>query len=520
MVSDATLRRASAGEVDPDDAPRFVELRSDSDRGHRPVCEGYIPHKKQAVGHYLADLPDTDVIVVNAGRRSGKSEWKSAQHSTRYIRDLWDKRWGRGRWSWRGPARRWRAVGKSPEPFLHYALIAPTYSLLTPLKRKFQRMLGMADAGGWIVHQTNQTWWLLHGIQMDWRSGDNPERLVADNYDGVGLDEFARMKADVWEEHLQPALADSGAWATITSTPLGKASAMWRLWSLGDPAAAQEIAESTGEDPRLDPRVRCVSWTSMDNTANPRIAEFAERMRHRMPAALWRRSFLASWVAFVGQIFELEGDRLRRRSGEAEFLRSIASIAAGMDFGFTEPGVLSVWGSDHDSRPHELRSHIARRLAGDTDQAWAARANRDRTSWSAVAYALLDEMARALPHLGYSWNTIPLYVPHDNPGLRRDLRQRGFRVQKGYTDPGSRVDGLSWFLSQAMDPAGLSFATPAVLQSFQSLVYPDGKTGADAEVWDKTRSNDHAFDAGRMANSERIKRWDMTPRAALNWLHL
>lgn len=521
MVRSRTLERTPPQEVCADDAGRYAAVKTAAHTGgFRPVCQGYKPHAKQRVAHYLANRADTDVVCINAGRRSGKSEWKAAQHCSRYVRDLWDKRMGRGRWSHPGPQGPWVPRGKSPEPFLHYVLIAPTYSLLDPLKRKFQRMLGLYEHGGWIVHQTGQTWWLLGGIRVDWRSGDRPDRLVAENYDGAGLDEFARLKGAIWEDNLQPALADSGGWATATSTPLGKASAFYRLWSLGDPGAAQEVAESTGERVLLDPHVKCVSWTSMDNTANPRIAEYANRMRARMPAPMWRRNFLASWIAFIGQVFELEDSRLRR---DSEIMRRIVGVTAGMDFGFTAPGVLSIWGIDGDGGVHELRSHIARRLERDTDTSWASRYSQDRTSWTSVAYGMLNWAAEALPGLRHGWNSIPLYVPHDDPGMTRSLQLRGFNVVSGYTSPGSRLDGLQWFLAQAMDLPGqaprLTFRTAAVLRSFQSLVYPDGRVGVEAELWDKAASDDHGFDASRMANSPHIQAWGPSVNN-LNWFEV
>lgn len=504
-------------DVAPEDAARHAAQVTAAYTGKpRTVCVGYTPHRKQAVAHHLADLTDTDVLCVNAGRRSGKSEWAAAQHATRYIRDMMDKRLGRGRW--RTPVGPWRPRGRNPEPFLHYVWVAPTYSLLDPLKRKLQRMLGLYEQQGWIVHQTSQTWWLLGGIRIDWRSGDRPDRLVAENYDGCGIDEFARCRSGVWEDNLQPALADSGGWATLTSTPLGKASAWWRVWALGDPDAAAELAESTGDEEQTDPHVRCVTWTSMDNTAQPQIAEYAQRMRSRMPPAMWRRNFLASWVAFVGQVFELGQDRLRVASSDSATLGRIVHVTAGMDFGFTEPGVCSVWGRDALGGAHELRSHIARRLERDGDDAWRGRMHGDRTTWVNVAWSLCRWVADKLPHCRLQWHQVPLYVPHDDPGLKRTLRARGFNVRDGYTAPGSRLDGLQWFLTQAMEPHTLTFATPAVLRSFQSLVYPEGRTGQQAELWDKSRSDDHAFDASRMANSERIKRWhDTAGSSALNW---
>lgn len=50
---------------------------------------------------------------------------------------------------------------------------------------------------------------------------DNPDALRGAYYDGVVLDEVAQMKAEVWEETIQPALADREGFAVFIGTPKG-----------------------------------------------------------------------------------------------------------------------------------------------------------------------------------------------------------------------------------------------------------------------------------------------------------
>lgn len=50
---------------------------------------------------------------------------------------------------------------------------------------------------------------------------DNPDSLRGAYYDGVVMDEVAQMKADVWEEIIQPALADREGFAVFIGTPKG-----------------------------------------------------------------------------------------------------------------------------------------------------------------------------------------------------------------------------------------------------------------------------------------------------------
>lgn len=50
---------------------------------------------------------------------------------------------------------------------------------------------------------------------------DNPDALRGLYFDGVVLDEVAQMKPELWEEIIQPALADRRGWAVFIGTPKG-----------------------------------------------------------------------------------------------------------------------------------------------------------------------------------------------------------------------------------------------------------------------------------------------------------
>lgn len=483
--------------LDPIDAQKLVQkVEAVSRLANRRYPFGYRPHHKQRCAHALSKLPGVDVVVLNCGRRSGKSEFAAASFIDNALDDYRNKRGGKGRWEGLG-LRRWKPSGKSPDPFLHYACIAPTYTLLDPLKRKFQRMMGLAERGGLIVHQTSHEWWLIGGIRIDWRTGDRPDMLVADAYDGVLLDEFARTKPEVWEDHLQPALADSGGWATILSTPLSKASAFYRVWALGDPVAAAEIAESTGDEIKVLQSVKCVSWTTMDNTANPRIQRWALEAKERMPLPMWKRNFTASWVAFHGQVFQ---DLDERRHIERVDPYSIRRIFAGVDFGWRNPGCFSVWCEDHDGILHELESVLARHTPTDGDDAWRGRKFGNVTTWTNIAWSLLQKWSQWCQYSTHNWSGVPVYLPPDNPQAVKEFEARGFNVSRAYTH---RLDGLEFFKVRFHNDEA-TIHTPAVWRSFESLVHPDNAVGREAELWDKVRSDDHAFDASRYACTEQI----------------
>jgi hypothetical protein len=492
-----TAASAPNKHVDPEDAAKLtLELGAVNRLATRRFPLGYRGHHHQRCAHRLSKLPGVDVIVLNCGRRSGKSEFAGANFIDMSLDDYEAKRRGRGRWHGHTP-QRWKPAGKSPDPFLHYACVAPTYTLLDPLKRKFQRMLGLVDQGGLITYQTTHEWWLIGGIRIDWRTGDRPDMLVADAYDGVLLDEFARIKADVWEDHLQPALADTGGWAQILSTPLSKASAFYRVWALGDPLAASEIRESTGEDVRVLRNVKCISWTTMDNTMNPRIQKWAVEAKGRMPDAMWRRNFTASWVAFHGQVFTELDDRKHVARIDPY---SIRRIFAGMDFGWRNPAVFSVWCEDSDGLVHELESVLAKHRPTDGDDAWRGRRFGNESTWTTTAWTLLNKWSQFCQYSTHNWAGVPVYLPHDNPQAVKEFENRGFNVSAAYLD---RADGLEWFKIRFHNDE-ITIATPAVWRSFESLIHPENAFGREAELWDKAKSDDHGFDAARYACSEQI----------------
>lgn len=59
------------------------------------------------------------------------------------------------------------------------------------------------------------------GSKLRLFGADNPDALRGLYFDGVVLDEVAQMKPELWEEIIQPALADRRGWAVFIGTPKG-----------------------------------------------------------------------------------------------------------------------------------------------------------------------------------------------------------------------------------------------------------------------------------------------------------
>ncbi|MDR0338728.1 MAG: terminase family protein [Desulfovibrio sp.] len=62
---------------------------------------------------------------------------------------------------------------------------------------------------------------LPNGSRIRLFGADNPDALRGMYFDGVILDEVAQMKREVWDEIIQPALADRKGWAVFIGTPKG-----------------------------------------------------------------------------------------------------------------------------------------------------------------------------------------------------------------------------------------------------------------------------------------------------------
>ena len=59
-------------------------------------------------------------------------------------------------------------------------------------------------------------------VEIYFLTADHPETILGDGYDGVIVDEAARMEKTVWEQYIRPALADKSGWGIIISTPKGR----------------------------------------------------------------------------------------------------------------------------------------------------------------------------------------------------------------------------------------------------------------------------------------------------------
>lgn len=307
-------------------APEFPGLQ----QFERECLTDYHPHAKQRELH---ENIDARVLAVVAGRRSGKTTGCGREFCRRVSRDYEEKR-ATGA-TWRRPSK----LGKHVTPFLEYWCIAPTHRLTGFQQREVFATLGGSDSD--LVLKWNASrnvLWLVGGIKVSFLSADNPDLLVASGLDGVWMDEAARCKSTVWEENVYATLSDKGGWAMFSSTPLGKNWLYKQIWSHTQLGRGDQFDGYFG-----------VHFTTMDNTAVPRLVAEAERAERELPRPVYLRNYAASFDAFRGKVYEDFLDDSTHIVTRVPFGKIVRRIA-GVDWGYNNPGVQLEAGIDTDDQ--------------------------------------------------------------------------------------------------------------------------------------------------------------------------
>lgn len=302
--SSPLFQRIAGGE----NAASFPSVRAFKDH----YLDDYVPHDAQK--RLAQAMASKRWVGVVAGRRSGKTYGGGREFIKRIVRDFHAQRGAGGRWS--PPA----VLTDDAKPFLWYWCVAPTYALGTYQKREIFEILG--GIGSPLVlkyHRSKNQLWLRGGILIEFKTADNPERLVGSGLDGAWLDEAARIKDSTWDDNLRPALSDKMGWALFTTTPLGKNWVYEQIWTV----KREEYAQ--------------IKFTTADNTALPHLVREVEEARETLSRAVFLRNYMASFDAFEGKIYE---DFLDDRTHVVSELPrgKIYRKFGGVDWGHSNPG--------------------------------------------------------------------------------------------------------------------------------------------------------------------------------------
>ena len=101
-----------------------------------------------------------------------------------------------------------------------YAYVAPLRNQAKTIAWQYLKHYS-AVIPGRMANESELMITLPNGASIRLFGADNPDALRGLYFDGVILDEVAQMKPEVWDEIVQPALADRMGWALFIGTPKG-----------------------------------------------------------------------------------------------------------------------------------------------------------------------------------------------------------------------------------------------------------------------------------------------------------
>jgi Terminase RNaseH-like domain/Terminase large subunit, T4likevirus-type, N-terminal len=119
------------------------------------------------------------------------------------------------------------------------------------------------------------------------KSADNPVSLLGEGLDWLIIDEAARLKPTIWENHLTQRLLDRRGWGLLISTPRGKG------WFYD--------AWRRGQGPTRDPDFE--SW-NLPSWSNPHLpGDLIERERGRFPERVFKQEYGGEFLEGAGSVF-------------------------------------------------------------------------------------------------------------------------------------------------------------------------------------------------------------------------
>ena len=174
---------------------------------------------------------------------------------------------------------------KSKEKDVFY--IAPTFQQAKDILWSMLKELGHEVIAA--AHENTGVLTLINGKKIYLKGSDRPDTMRGMGLAYVVIDEYADMKAMVWEQILRPALADVKGGALFIGTPKGRN----HFWELYNHASNEDNTEWSA-----------FHFTSFDNPFLDKTE--IEAARGSMSSFAFRQEFLSSFEALGSEIFKEE----------------------------------------------------------------------------------------------------------------------------------------------------------------------------------------------------------------------
>jgi len=429
------------------------------------LFDGYAPHPGQRQLHRCRKPR----VAVMAGRRGGKTFGGGRYFVDRVFEDL-EALQAKGEHDWERPDE----FGPETKPALHYWVVAPTYSHTDFQIREIMEVLGGRESP-LVLEYTPSKYrlWLKGGILVEMKSAERPKRLVAAGLHGVWVDEAARVKGDTWDDNVRPALTEYGGWALFTTTPLGTANWFYQdIWKKS-PDGPGETNDDYGS----------VKFHTADNTAVPGIREEVAKAREELPDAIFRRNYKADVHAFKGKVYTEflgEAPHVVKRVPHSAFVRKIG----GIDWGFSNPGVLLEIGIDAEGTWWVVREHYhSELLKKPADDEAAGR------TWKSIFEA------------AHGRGVSVMWADPSEPETIESFRKESLPVRPGRNAVNPGIDAVASMLHAGPDGPNLRIHERCehLISELSSYKWQDDK---DKPV----KENDHTCDALRYAVFTELRR--------------
>lgn len=165
--------------------------------------------------------------------------------------------------------------------------IAPTFQQAKDILWSTLKELGHEVIAA--AHENTGVLTLINGRKIYLKGSDRPDTMRGMGLSYVVIDEYADMKAMVWEQILRPALADVKGGAMFIGTPKGRN----HFWDLYNYASLEENTDWSA-----------FHFTSFDNPFLDKTE--IEAARASMSSFAFRQEFLSSFEALGSEIFKEE----------------------------------------------------------------------------------------------------------------------------------------------------------------------------------------------------------------------
>jgi predicted phage terminase large subunit-like protein len=174
---------------------------------------------------------------------------------------------------------------KSKEKDVFY--VAPTFQQAKDIMWGMLKELGHEVISA--AHENTAVLTLVNGRKIYLKGSDRPDTLRGVGLAYVVLDEYADMKANVWEQIIRPALADVQGGAMFIGTPKGR-NHFYEIFKLGESGRNEEWT--------------AFHYTSYDNPLIPK--KEIEAAKESMSSFAFRQEFMSSFEAASRDLFKPE----------------------------------------------------------------------------------------------------------------------------------------------------------------------------------------------------------------------